>query len=850
MRRTSKRQKNITNITKPKVKEGVKKSSNFLLYGLLAGIITFFTNYLFFSNDSDTIFIVSKGILILISLVLSSVIFYIIFKLEEKQTASISKYTFLLLLLYSIGVSLIPIKEYSNEFVILYQKLTAFQNILILPSIVLGIISVWIHKSKLQQIINDLYTEKEVQEEKTSIKERILNPIKQLFSKKEILSTSLLFVIIGISIFTLFYRLDYFDLYSDEAQVIEGAANYYHTGESGQWDFVKNTPKNNNYSRGWIHLEIISWFYKILGISVWTTRFVSVFFSLIFEFLVLYVSWFFTKNKLSAVFITLSIFLSYDFLLLFRWARMYALLFPVFIILSLLAYNVLIKKSPEFMRNKLPEKLIAYFDFNPLIIFFFLVFAYLGYLLHYNALIILVVMFLMSIFLLISRKEKKQLTFLGISTIVFFVAISFPSYSRFLDRFSFFEASNDIIYLQLMFSTPFSYIVNIILIAIILGSLFFIKNKEYTNKFIFLLVAISITWILFAYIFVFDVSFRYVGFIVPLAVIFIILSWDIIIRSLFNKIVLILFYLLLIVSISSKFYISYDMLYEVNKFYPAKPSKAFPTIVKNYKQGELIYKHWASMFYLDNIDSTAELKNIAHYKPRPFKEVYEDIQKHTGTWITWHTQNNSRVGEKIIQYASNYFIKYHGHGIDSSFVELYYATPKMLVDTNKFNKLDKFIPSANLNLKNKYTISFWLSYTKPVQNPPFIFTNLYDTIFEIEIKNSQINLLLKDSIINSAPIIKKQDFQHIIFSITQQSEQLKTYFIVNSKRISATSNKLNFDLIKFKVNRAYKYPLDNISIYYGDLSTNDIDEISKSTDTYINSEGEVIKSLYNWKKNK
>ena len=856
MKRSSKRQKSTIQTTKPKAKNSSKKNGSYLLYGLLAGIITFFVNYLFFANDGDTIFIISKGIIILTSLVLSSVIFYSIFKIEEKQTANISKYTFLIMLLYSIGVSLIPLNEYSNEFIKLYQKLTTFQSILIIPTIVLGVISVWIHKEKLQELINDLYAEKEVPEEKTSIKDRILNPIKQLFSKKEILSTSLLFVIIGISIFTLFYRLDYFDLYSDEATSMQGATSYYHTGEYKEWNFVTEKPSENNYNRAWPHQFIVAQSYKLFGISTWSSRFPSAVFGVLLILLSYFVGRYFIKDKWAVLLVIFSFAFFIEFLFLQRWTRMYAMLLPIFMIEFLLFYKFVAEKNTcKYIRIKRNTIFDNYLNFNYIYLIPLLLLIVLSYNIHINSTLIFPVILLFVIFTFFITKEKKYIVVAAIGVLILTIVI-FSPYKVYFNQFSFFEVKNFNYYLNAFFGYPVRTNTNIIVLIIVFTSLLFIKNSKYKLSYLMLYVSSLMGLVLFAFILMRYVAFKYMSFAAPFSILLIIGAYFLIFRTLFNKKLLFLLSVLIISSIAIHFNRIYDDIYVRNFASPAKPSVAWKDIVENYKEGEVIGRHWGPGFYFSGLNHNAKFFSLGHYTGNSFVSTYDTIRSYKSGWLTWHTQFSRIIDNTLMEYASMYMKKLHGHGIDETGVEVYHFVDSLLADTIKF-KTDKLIPNANLNLNNAYSITFWLKTTDETEGKPFIFTDGYKEILNLSFANNITkNLLFKYN--NTGDSVKiginaDSQWHHIVWyqSGGNVNNEFGLYIDGQLTRSKKKSD-LTQNIIKFKVNPYFNGVIDDIRIYKFVLEKPQISAImavqKKKKTEKLSADNKIFETLYLWQK--
>ncbi|MCD4792914.1 MAG: hypothetical protein K8R54_06765 [Bacteroidales bacterium] len=850
--------KNSKQKQEDKQKSRLKTNHNHLFFGLIFGVAVFIINYLIFFPDDSTFLSLSlsKSTFVFISLIFSGTIVFILFRIEEKRTANISKYTFLILLLYSISISLIPTKEYSNEFVALYHKLKAFQTLIIVPTIAFGIISVWIHKAKIQEVTDVLFTKKGISKEKQSIKNKILSPVINSFSKKEILTTVVLFVIIGISISTLFYRLNYFDLYSDEAQVTEGAAGYYYTGEFKQWDFVKDKLKNDNvYKRGFPHLFLTAQSYKIFGVTPWAGRFVSAFFGLILIIFGYFISYYFTRNKIASLLIILSFTFYFEYLLLLRWTRMYAVLIPSYLILFYTGFKFLTEKSKlKIIQNNTLLK--QYLNFNYLMLIPFIFLLIFCYYLHLNSLFILPTLFFFSILAFLVFKEKKYLSIIFLGTVIFIIALLLPQFSRFITRFSFFEKENSDIYSQFLFGFPYNVNVNIIILIIGAAALFLSKNKALQKNMLFLYISAVFSFIFFAYIIKYTVSFRYISFITPAVIILILGTLFLIISTLYNKIIQSVLIISVIISVAIHFNSRFDDLYVNNFASPAKPSIAFKTITDNYKKGEIIYRHWSPLIYLDKIDTSAQVMLIGGRKGKPFHEIFDTLQNNPGGWLTWHTHNSMKVDSLVRNYADIYFKKFHGHGVDKTGVELFYYNRDMLRDTTMF-KYEIFFPTGNLNLENSYSIAFWTALSGLKNQALFSIQTPKKILLSVEPDSINNSTLLfnyySKKIFLKTNVFEDKKMHHIVWYQTGGKENDKFGLYIDGKKVEEKILPENAgNLAKFKINKAFTDFINDIQIYDFPLNPEQVNEIIRNKDNSFFSkliiDGEEYIPLFHWTK--
>ncbi len=859
MKRTSKKKQTKQPNKKSKNLVQNKKSNNaVLLYGLLAGAVVFAMSYLFLIPDDVTLMQLSqsKNTFTFIAIILSGLVFYGIYKIEDKRTGNILKYTFLALLLYSISISLIPVKEYSQKFVILYHTFTAFQKLLIAPTIALGVLSVWIYRAKVQDVVNKLFSKQEERKTDLSVKEKFLNPITNLFSKKEVFFTAGLFVVIGISIFTLFYKLDYFDLFSDEAQVTEGAAGYYKTGEYKYWDFIKNKGKEQKYQRAKPHQFIVAQSYKIFGISNWSSRFPSAVFGVLLIIISYFIFNYFIKDKLAILLVLLSFTFFVEFLFLQRWTRMYAMLLPFFVLEFFIFYKFITEKNVlKYLKIKKNGFIDKYINFNYIYLLPLLLLIYLNYSIHINSVLIFPVFLLFSVFSFIATKEKKYLIVVIIGILLLTVFIIFP-YKINFNQFSFFKVKNFGYYYNAFFGYPFNTNANLIILVIIIVPLFIVKNINFKKTYLVLFASSITGLVLFSFILTRYEAFKYMSFIAPFSIFMIISSYFLIFRILFNKKLLFLLSFLIISSILIHFNRIYEDIYIRNFASPAKPTIAWQSIVKNYKKGEIIGRHWGPTFYFSGIDTSATFFSLGGDKGRPFNDIYNIIRNYKSGWLTWHTHFSAKMNKTLIEYANTYMQKLHGHKLDKTGVEVYYFNDSLLADTVQFSK-DRLFPVANLNIQKTYSIAFWVKTTKETEGNPFSFTSIFEEPLNLTFINTESQYLsLKYKSINDSIKINIEpdnSWHHVVWYQHggKLNDKFGLYFdgkLIGENKLSSEIN----SLIKFKINKYFKGIIDGIRIYDFVINTQQIKTIIKNRNQQ-NSEklivdDKVFETLYLWQK--
>ncbi len=230
----------------------------------------------------------------------------------------------------------------------------------------------------------------------------------------EVLIVVVLVILNGVA---LFYKLGNEEFKEDEFQVISSAAGFMHTGEFSSWNWIEEET-GNPYARAWPHTFLIAQAFKILGISEFSGRIVSVLGGLVFIICLYFFARFFTNRKI-ALLALFSVSLFPAYLGLFRYARMYALLLPMFLILTYCIYRALtgdwliktgIKRLDEFVGK--------FINFDYRFLLASIPILYLTYLIHVNSLIIVLAAYLFVCVLALKDKEKKfiVLAILGLNS--------------------------------------------------------------------------------------------------------------------------------------------------------------------------------------------------------------------------------------------------------------------------------------------------------------------------------------------------------------------------------------------------------------------------------------------------
>lgn len=756
--------------------------------------------------------------------------------LENKQDKSSLvvaniKYLFLLLIFFYIGVHLYnELKE--------TEVLLKLQKILFIPTIIIGIISVYFDRNKLYEIISKQFSSEK--EEQTN---KVLDKLKDLFSKKEIMTIGLFIIILGIATFTLFHKLDYFDIFSDEVQVTQAAAGYYHTGEYKLWDFIAEKTIGPSENRGKPHQFVVAQSFKLFGVNTWAARFPSAFFGLLLIIFLFFIGRFFVKDKWAALLIILSFSMYYEFLFLGRWARMYGMVFPFFLLAFYCLYKFLEGGCRlKFIKSEKNKFFYKYFNFKYFILPFLLLLLYFNLEVHKNTALIFPVFLVFSIAsIFVFPKEKKYITASIVAVLILILQILSPFKEGF-SRFTFFQIKHSDLYANFLFAFPFSKYLDIVFLAILFPFLFFVKNSEFKKKFLYLYVLSIITFILFGSVFDFSPSYRYVSFATPITVLLIIGNFTIISKTLFNKYIQILLAVLLITSVGLHFKNNYKKLYEENAFSPAKPSIAHKLIRENFKKGDVIFRHYGPKIYLKGIDKNTKFYELGGKKGKDVYSLLNEMKKHKSGWLTWHSHLENNLDKNFVAYVNYYLKKYSGLGIDSSGEEVFYYNVEMLKPFKQF-LAERQIPTANLSLGMPYSLVFDLEINNNTNGKAIDFLKDSISIGNYSVSDNKILFnIYKDTL--SCKLQDKK--QNIIISFNAN----KAMIFVEGKLCSEKLISVKKEYIKFKINPLFNGDIDNIRLYNFILSNEQINEIikDKTVKEELSVDNKIFRTLYLWKK--
>ena len=496
---------------------------------------------------------------------------------------------------------------------------------------------------------------------------------KEIYRSKLIIVLLVLAILVGV--FTFSFRLGEHDFREDEFQVTNAAAGYYHEGDYYRWNWLEGEAEEEIYERAFLHTYMVAQAYRIFGISEWSSRLVSVTFGVLFLPLLFFTVRYFLGNSYLAL-LTVYVAVFYDqYIIIFRYARMYALLLPLFLVIVYLVYRALNDKcrilKPD---HSLYSLLYSYLNFNYYYAIAALALIYLTYLIHINTLVIMpaALIYVLIIYFITRDKRYICLASCGVFVLGFYIAASsfglVPNFSHFL---SFFDRRN-YSYLEYFTQHPFPWEAGTVFLILGLVATFLLKGEK-QKKYIYLYAIIGFS--MFFFIFIADRydHFLYSSHLTPISIALILFGLFMLIKAMNSRILTYLFAGLLILFMGINYYQNYDRHYADGHSY-GNYSSAYQTIVDNIDpEKEAIYGQFLRTYYLQDLEGTnVATVDMLNHRRYSFESFVTDLERHEAGWITWETRKERHLQPEIINFIEGRFDKHHGQGIDNSKIEVFY----------------------------------------------------------------------------------------------------------------------------------------------------------------------------------
>jgi hypothetical protein len=822
MKRTKRKSKAEREITKQAIPKTVKQNNRNSIRHITALItspILFILMYLLIPTQTElTILVLNKNYFLFGALIISLACFVTLYFFNTENIKLIFKIGFVA----SFIICLLPVfyaidTDSSSELISEFRKISAFAKFFMPAAVTFGSILIWLYRQEFTKNFENAYNE--TQGHKPS-------NLKAKIRQFGIGNTALLILILSVAGFTMFYKLDSVDLYSDEATVLTVAKGYMHSGEYRYWDFVKNDMGTIENSRAYPHVYLVSLAFRMFGVNEWSNRFFSAVFGIMFCLFAFLISYYFTKNKTSAFLVSLSVIFIPEYLMHFRWGRMYAMFIPLYLLMSYLFYRGITETNTI---KRLPAKLNTFvtkylnFHYGYLLAAFALTILTIE--VHLNAVFIFLLLLFFLLYLVIFEYKHKYLAALiaGIAGSTIFIVFDFMNILQMSALQNIFKVNNSEIYFNIFTQFPFGTFASTSAVAIITILLFFIKKPDFRKKYVFLLLNLVIGFLTFSFLFDYAVSFRYISFLFIFPVILFIDFGVKFFKTLFSGIGKIAAAAVILIILSLGFTNRYNSFYFENELHPGRPSIACQTVNENATAGDLVLTHYLPHYFLRDINPEIQTSTLGHFDAVPFDTIYEQFHEYDRGWIVFYTSYGGMIDQEVVKYANLYFTKYHGTGIDDTNMEVFFYTKDMLKTKQEFEN-QVYMPYANINMNQSITLSFRTTIRNNIFNPPFFIISEDSTdILELSPTADNAGLKFKYPDEDSIEIYNLNDtaMHHIVFFQDTENNDFGLYVdgsIINEKELVLPED----SLAKFLYNPEYSQYINYVRIF---LRTLDADEV-------------------------
>lgn len=439
------------------------------------------------------------------------------------------------------------------------------------------------------------------------------------------------------------YKLDQHDFIEDEHTMVKAAAYLYypHEKEINQsslssriwalmlnnetvpnlftqvylWNFVSQSPTEIHQSRSWPQLYVMSWVYRIFGISEWSSRIISVIAGVLLipagYWLTRSIGW--TKN-LSLIY-SASLTWLFQLIDMSRNARMYSW----FGLMFLLAINPKLWKKPILGLLSL----------------------ILSYWLHLLTLLIPLAYLIYGMF----WKNKKIVGWLGGSVLILLLISFWTKMDIFFQYFWGWKTKPDWQYIKMILDFPWPWWINFILIASQFKNL--LKNKY--------LSWLLILWLTYLFFLIFlgkmPAGGAYIAHLMPITLLLIIYS----IRNHRNILIIFCGFIFL------RWVMGFNYLYN-SRNGQAKLTQAYRQIMNNFQPGDQIAGIQIRDYYLQNLPKETQLIDL---------QVNQDFEFNNSGFVVWEKEKFVHFQPKTLEYIKNNFQHLAGEGLDNNHVEIY-----------------------------------------------------------------------------------------------------------------------------------------------------------------------------------
>ncbi|WP_226006160.1 glycosyltransferase family 39 protein [Natrinema salinisoli] len=516
----------------------------------------------------------------------------------------------------------------------------------------------------------------------------------------------------GLAAAVFFYRLGKISFIGDEFQTISAAAGYYHTGEFYLWDWIASEPTPVLYDRAWPHTVFIAGSYVVFGISEWAARVPSAIAGVFSVLLTYYVVAYFTERQWIALLTSASLFLYPSVTFYFRWARMYSLVIPLFLLLIYLSHRIMTGENTiDFRKKPINDFVNTWLNFDIKLAVLTLPVLYLGYSVHINTLFVLPAAYLFVLYKTITTQERKYLLaasggMLGLCVVS--LIVTFTDRLAFLPYYLSYFGRENIIYFNYLLRFPFGRSLGVVFVLFGLFSIHVTRDEPVRSKLMYLYITCSFSLIFLMYVADRYASFAYIVHIVPLALILLIFGTHEFISIFDSPLIRYVLVGLLVLNLASPLAPGpeSDTLWDLYTDDDEEYSAAYETIETNYDASEeAIFGQYLRGYYLQDVNDNATVVDMESHQQYSPTQFYRDLLQYGSGWITWETRKSYHIDPAIRNYISRHFEKYHGEGIDETSVEVYYFNQSMINKTelNTRRSISPLVAPDSIDVHTAYT---------------------------------------------------------------------------------------------------------------------------------------------------
>ncbi len=479
------------------------------------------------------------------------------------------------------------------------------------------------------------------------------------------------------------FRLGQAQFFEDEFQVMNTASGYLYTHSLYQWDWryqasgqqtlCADVTLHCHYTRAVPHTWLIDQSYLWFGISEWSTRLPSVLGG-VATALVLFGLWYHLTRRYSfALLVAMLVPLLPPFLIIFRTARMYALLIPITLGLW---WAVLV----WWQRWTSPTTLRQWSVWWPLVVATLLA----GLDLSLHSLTIIVIMSTwwgLITLLFFTRRYRAGLNILVVTQTLFATAllIWFFVLNRPMSELFGWLTPPHWEYLRFIFGQVIHWQYGAL--ALVALCVLFVSPtlpQRFRLGIVFQYKVIGVAAVCFVFLLQRYASFNYSAVFTALATGLIVVAASLLSMTLQSpwRVVFATGSLLLLLYTQQP---AWQGVYTINSETPDLRS-SYQTIQQLFEPGDVIFGQYLRWYYLQGLPTDTAYIDLGFQKQYSFDRFLVDSQHVERFWVTWESRKGYHLVPGIKHWVAQHCTHYHGTGIDQTHVEVYVCQQEKDID--------------------------------------------------------------------------------------------------------------------------------------------------------------------------